>query len=248
MQRPVDTLFFDLYGTLVDIRTDEQQLRAYRALASACARYGAVYPKPRDLRRLLQRQFAALNAAAKAQPGHTEPDLAPAFAFLLQNKGIAPTPQAAAWLAWVFRRGSTNRLRLYPGCAEFLRAARAAGIRCVLVSNAQSLFTRPELALLGLDELLDDSFISSEEGVKKPDARFYRAALASTGADPARTWMVGNDAACDIDGAVAAGLAGAVYFRTEISPAGDPARPANALYAFAGADYTALAQRLGLTL
>jgi putative hydrolase of the HAD superfamily len=115
----------------------------------------------------------------------------------------------------------------------------------VLVSNAQSLFTRPELKLLGLDKLLDCTFLSSEEGFKKPDKRFYQAALYKSGADPTRTLMVGNDARCDIEGAVEAGLR-AAYFRTDISPASDPVRPQQASFAFKGADYDALAAALGI--
>ena len=51
--------------------------------------------------------------------------------------------------------------------------------------------------------------------------------------------MVGNDERNDIIGANAAGL-DAAYFRTEISPANDPAASEHAVCSFTGADYDGL--------
>ena len=58
---------------------------------------------------------------------------------------------------------------------------RAAGRRVILLSNAQSCFTRPELRLLGLAACFDRVFISSEEGFRKPDPRFFLAPLRELG-------------------------------------------------------------------
>lgn len=47
---------------------------------------------------------------------------------------------------------------------------------------------------------------SGAVGVEKPDPRIFRLALASLGADPATTWMVGDNPAVDLIPAAALGL------------------------------------------
>ena len=114
--------------------------------------------------------------------------------------------------------GSLEKLRLFPGAAELLIAIRGAGKHAYLLSNAQSLFTRPELDTLGLTELFDGILLSSEVGYKKPDPKFYRAMLEKYSLDPARTVMIGNDDEADCRGAAAVGL-DSCYVSTEQSPA-----------------------------
>jgi putative hydrolase of the HAD superfamily len=238
------TLCFDLYGTLADIRTDESLPDAFEALTERCAAYGAVW-QPEELRAFYESLGAVLHDVAEAQPGWAELDYTPLFARLLTEKGAQATPEAVADLAWTFRRATTLHLELYPGAADFLKKARAAGFRCVLASNAQKLFTRPELELLGLNELLDVICISSEEGFKKPDHRFYAAVLAKADTKPAEAMMIGNDAVCDVAGAVEAGLT-ATYFYTALSPVDDPCHPPLARYSFDGPNYAGLAEALGI--
>lgn len=146
-------------------------------------------------------------------------------------------------LAWTFRQASTSLLRVYPGAPELLARLRVAGKRVVLVSNAQSCYTRPELAALGLDRAFDRIVISSEVGVRKPSPAIFRRALEAEHLTPDRVFMVGNDERADILGAASAGIAG-VYLRTEISPASDPQASAHAVLSLAGPDYAELLQYL----
>ena len=85
-------------------------------------------------------------------------------------------------------------------------------------TNAQALFTRPELVLLGLDTRLDGVLLSSEAGRKKPDPAFFHMLMERYHLDPAETVMVGNDDQCDCWGAAKAGL-DSFYVRTPQSPA-----------------------------
>ncbi|MBW3092088.1 HAD family hydrolase [Bifidobacterium sp. 82T10] len=261
-----DAVFFDLYGTLIDIRTDESSDAAWDALRDALAGYGIAYDDGRgddrdDRNAGLRARFDAaarpLIDAARAERGEwAEPDLLPAYAALLDGTDLGDGRDdgrddandrvaASRALAWTFRRGSTSLLRLYPGALEFLRALHEAGLRVVLVSNAQACYTRPELALLGLDAALDRIVISSDEGVRKPGAEIFRRALAAEGLAANRVLMVGNDVRCDIDGARSAGIDG-VYLRTEISPADDPAVCESAVLSLTGADYAGVQRFLGL--
>src|SRR6267142_767451 len=86
-----------------------------------------------------------------------------------------------------------------------LAALRARGFKLVVVSNANGrlryLFDR-----LGLSGSLDGLFDSYDEGVEKPDPRFFRRALERTGAEAQSTIHVGDFYHIDVAGARAAGI------------------------------------------
>lgn len=239
-----DAVFFDLYGTLVDIRTDESSDAAWEALRKALtAQCGVSYPDTESLRSRFGELATLIRAASFARHGEwAEPDLLPVYRGLAHDSG---DDQGARALAWSFRRASTSLLRLYPGASELLARLRAAGLRIVLVSNAQSCYTRPELDLLGLAAAFDRIVISSEAGVRKPSPELFRRALEAGQLDPSRVVMVGNDERADVLGARAAGMDG-VYLRTAISPPDDPAVSAHAVCSLAGPDYASLMRYLGI--
>lgn len=215
----VQNCIFDLYGTLVDIHTDEERPALWRAMAAWYTGRGAAYG-PAELwttyLRLVHKRLR--NTGARyAHEGYPELQIGEIFLELFRHKGVPAAPQDAAEAALTFRRLSTDRLRLYPGARELLTGLRAQGRGVWLLSNAQRLFTARELDDLGLTDLFDGIYLSSDYGCKKPDPRFYRVLLEERGIDPAAAVMVGNDAACDIRGAQAVGLR-TLYIRSNLSP------------------------------
>ena len=86
-----------------------------------------------------------------------------------------------------------------------LTVLRSSGCRLVVVSNANGTlhkaFTR-----LGIHGAFDAVFDSCDEGVEKPDPRFFTLALTRTGSDPASTVHVGDLYHVDVVGARSAGL------------------------------------------
>lgn len=238
----VDAVFFDLYGTLVDIHADEAAAAAWDALRSALADRGVTYASNAELRRRFEILAQPMRDVAVAAHGEwAEPGLLPVYSALAgERRNDDATAQS---LAWTFRQASTSLLRVYPGAPELLARLRVAGKRVVLVSNAQSCYTRPELAALGLDRAFDRIVISSEVGVRKPSPAIFRRALEAEHLTPDRVFMVGNDERADILGAASAGIAG-VYLRTEISPASDPQASAHAVLSLVGPDYAELLQYL----
>ena len=217
-----DAYFWDLYGTLADIHTDENQPSLWKSLAGFAAAHGAPYA-PGELKaaylRAVSQAEAVLRKRDRGIPGACpEINLGPVFSKLYADKGAAAGPALIRETALLFRRTSTTHLRLYAGARELLTALRARG-KVILLSNAQSLFTRPELDALGLTDCFDGIYISSEAGFKKPDPRFYRLALEREGLAPERCLMVGNDPVCDGQGARAVGM-NAWVIRSGISPRG----------------------------
>ena len=210
---------FDLYGTLVDIHTDESKPAFWNKVAAWYTEHGAAWTG-----KTLRSEYLRLCGEAEAKllaeapsGAHVEPDLQGVFAALYRLRGVDPDAGLIDETARVFRRASTTHLRAYAGARELLCGIREKGIPVILLSNAQSCFTRPELDALGLTDCFDRIFISSEVGRKKPDPAFYGAALAALGLRPEDCLMIGNDPVCDVAGALAAGL-DAVYIHSALSP------------------------------
>ena len=233
---------FDLYGTLADIHTDESKPKFWKAVAAYYTGHGANYDW-KDLRQIYRALCAAETSRLQAltPEAKIEIDLQPVFRALYEQRGIVPDASLLAKTAWFFRRCSTSHLRAYAGAGELLEALRAAGRTVILLSNAQSCFTRPELECLGLANRFDHIYISSEVGFQKPDRRFFAAPLRDLGLDPADCLMVGNDPVCDVAGAASAGL-DAVYLRSAPSPREDT--PFSAVLTLEGMDLRRLRRSL----
>jgi len=100
-------------------------------------------------------------------------------------------------------------MKLYPAVPELLQYLRDSGKGVFMLSNAQAVFTTPEIEQLDLAKFFDDIFLSSDIGVKKPETTFFEKLLQKHSLDPVKTVMVGNDFYADMGIAVACGTAGA---------------------------------------
>lgn len=218
----VPTVFFDLYGTLVDIETDEARPALWRGFARYLALSGAAYA-PSELRaRYLALCAEETEALAAAHPAlgtaGVEIELRRVFARLFAEGGVEPGAALVEDTAHLFRALSYRRPpRLIRGAARTLAVLRERGVRVCLLSNAQSCFTRAELAMTGLGGSFERIFLSSDYGCRKPSPAFFRAALAETGVSPDEALMVGNDPDTDVGGAMSVGL-GSRYLHTRTSP------------------------------
>lgn len=212
-----DAYLFDLYGTLVDIHTDEEKASLWRKLAVFFSDKGAQYDAG-QLKEAFHAESEKLFHESKA--AFPEIDLGKVFLELYRKKGTVPDEKTIAETAWFFRRSSTTHLRLYAGAREFLVHLRKRG-KVILLSNAQALFTGPELDHLGIRDLFDAVYLSSDYGCRKPDPGFFAVPFQrDPGLIPERCVMIGNDVSCDIDGAKRAGMR-AFYIRSALSPKGD---------------------------
>ena len=213
---------FDLYGTLVDIHTEEDDPALWDRLAWVFRLKGAVYT-PEELREAYGRLCREAQREKDAElwmrqiPGPGEPELFHVWEALGKVRGVSFDAQEVRDIACVFRALSMRHLRLFPGAAEMLKKLRKMGKRVFLLSNAQVDFTMPELKCLGLEQLFDGILLSGAAGVRKPSPAFYRKLLRDYRLDPAETLMVGNDDICDCHGAANVGL-DSLYIHTAQSP------------------------------
>ena len=210
-------LIFDLYGTLLDIHTDENNT-VWEKTAIYFGFYGAHYTGE-----ALRQAFHAAMAAREAQAGQSYecfPDIPfeQVMSELFRAKGTSyHAEELGINAAQLFRILSIEYIKLYPQVPEALAYLREKGYRLWLLSNAQRIFTAYELRHLGLGEQLDGIYISSDYRCRKPDIRFYQALLEEQGLNPETCLMIGNDRETDIAGAVNAGL-DTLYMHTELTP------------------------------
>ena len=210
-------LIFDLYGTLVDIHTEENDF-VWDHTALYFGFYGAPYTGT-ELKAAFQRAMAQREARA-GQSYECFPDIPfeQVMAQLFREKGVAENADTLGInAAQLFRILSMEYIRLYPGALDALAKLREKGYRLWLLSNAQQVFTAYELRHLGLDTQLDGIYLSSDYGCRKPDLRFYRALLEKQQLDVRKCLMIGNDRETDIAGAKAAGMA-TLYMHTNLTP------------------------------
>ena len=214
-----DAYVFDLYGTLVDIRTDEESPAAWAAFADDLRRRGA-YAQPEWLREryrtLCATEQRRVSAAQGTADEETEIDVLRVWRAMGLELGVSWDRETLLDVSWTFRRKTTLRLRLFDHAKEVLAALRGQGNTLVLLTNAQSSFTCPELRRLGISHAFDHVLISSECGVKKPSSAFFDR-LWRLGLRPERSLMIGNDDRCDCRGAERAHM-DSRYLRTEQSP------------------------------
>ena len=214
---------FDLYGTLVDIHTDEYDPALWRAMAGMYAACGADYT-PAGLRAAFFREERKARRALGKKLGTAWPEirLEEVFALLLSSPPRAHSSSSpvspssgtgeillsgwAGFAANCFRILSRDKMRLYPGVKEVLAALRKAGCGVYLLSNAQAVFTRPEIETLGLEPFFDGIFLSSDLMRMKPDPAFMGMLLEKYGLAREETVMVGNDFFSDAGVALASGM------------------------------------------
>lgn len=210
-------LVFDLYGTLVDIHTEETDA-VWEKTAIYFGFYGAQY-SGRELKAAFQSAMAAREAKA-GQSYECFPDIPfeQVMTQLFREKGVVENAEALGINAsQLFRISSIEYIRLYPNVVQALAALKEKGFRLWLLSNAQQVFTAYELRFLGLTDKFDGIYLSSDYQCRKPDIRFYRALLEEQKLNPAACLMIGNDRNTDIAGAKAAGMA-TLYMHTELTP------------------------------
>lgn len=246
-------LILDLYGTLVDIHTEEND-EVWEKTALYFGFYGAHYTG------------AALKSAFQTEMTRREVDAGQSYecfpdipfeqvlAQLFREKGVTENADALGVnAAQLFRILSIEYIRLYSQTLQALAFLREKGCRLWLLSNAQRIFTEYELRHIGLGAQLDGIYISSDYGCRKPDVRFFRALLQEQKLDVKNCLMIGNDRMTDIAGAKAAGLA-TLYMHTNLTPQdqapADPtllpaAAPADCThYEYEGADWCELARQI----
>lgn len=210
---------FDLYGTLIDINTNEWKSYLWAKMAELYAFEGAYYSSTELKNAYFEEAEKEKEKIHKEYPQYEYIDIQIENVFnnLLKNKGIQPEKNFGLYTAKAFRVMSTKYIKLYDGALDLLRSLKAKGKNVYLLTNAQRAFTMPELIMLDLVKEFDNIVISSDEFTCKPDKAFYNIILDRYSLDPKECIMIGNDYITDIKGSYEAGL-DSLYIHSNISP------------------------------
>jgi len=196
-------LLFDIYGTMIDIRTDEHDPSVYEALSRYLA-YLRVFVQPEELKNAFLQQVH--EALKRSKEVHPEVDVFRVFEELLRRFGRKkPSEKTVLHAAVLFRSLTIRTFGPFPGILEALPVLRKT-YRMAIVSDAQWVFTEPEIQMLGLDRFFKVILLSSRFGFKKPDPRLFHLALDLLGVSPKDSVYIGDNPQKDLVGAKTAGM------------------------------------------
>lgn len=126
---------FDLYGTLVDIHTNEYKPSLWKKMALFYSFQGAAYTGKE-----LRCRYRQLETAARKAPSpYAYPEICAAviFRILYAEKGIQPSESLLTATGQFFRIESLHTLQCYPASIDTLQKLHANGCGVYLLSNAQ---------------------------------------------------------------------------------------------------------------
>ncbi len=138
----------------------------------------------------------------------------------VEGRDLAPV------IANRYRDIRDEALCLLPAALETLDRMRAAGSRLGLITNGSAAGQRAKIQRFGLAPYFDYICVEGEFGCGKPDERVYRAALGALRAEPAGTWMAGDNLEWDVAAPMRLGVWG-IWIDASGSglPPAAPARP-----------------------
>jgi len=211
---------FDIYGTLVDISTNEHDREVWQKLADTLDFYGVNY----TAKGLQETYFAGCEIQIKqglADFTYPEVDVVEVFRQICANKGKKVSKTLATHLAQEFRAFSTRYIKLYDGVTETLAKLKKAGKRLFILSNAQSCFTKTEIDKLGLRKYFEGIVYSSDCKCAKPDPKFFAVLLKKYNLNRKETVYIGNDAVTDVGGARSAKI-DCLWIKTNLTGEEEP--------------------------
>ncbi|MDQ2858899.1 MAG: HAD family hydrolase [Candidatus Eremiobacteraeota bacterium] len=205
MLNEVETILFDIDGTLVD-SNDPHALAWVDALAEGG--FDVPFTKIRP--------FIGMGGDK----------LVPALDLGLTEEE-EPGTSIVANRKKIFLERYVGDVRPFPGARELVAACRERGLRRIVASSSSPEELTPLLKIAGIENLFDHAMSPNEVKETKPDPDIIAAALAWSGSEPGQTVMIG-DTRYDAEAAARAGVR-MVALRSGGSPE-DDLRAATAIY------------------
>lgn len=199
----IKAVVFDLYGTLVNIRTDEGDPEVYRQLSRFLS-YNHVYVEPEHLKRFYNDKIKA--HLVKSREPYPDVDVLKVFSEIIHEYGAGKMEmRLPLYTARLFRSLSRRTFEPFPGVYGLLERLRDR-YPLALVSDAQRCYTEPEIESLKLGWFFDHIYLSSDYGFRKPDPKYFHMALHALGVKPSDAVYIGDNAYRDLLGARKTGM------------------------------------------
>lgn len=197
---------FDLYGTLLDIHTDEWSKNFYKKYAKWLRKQGYAFEWKR-----FYIDFKLTESLHRGLPSEFEKpeiQIEDVFREVFNMNYYDPSDEEITYLCENFRKTALISMGLFPDTISCLEGLKKADKKIYLLSNAQKSYTWQELECSGLIPYFDGILISSDEGCMKPDPAFYNICCERYGLKKEECVMIGNELKSDMAGAKKAGIDG----------------------------------------
>lgn len=188
-------LIFDCYGTLIDIKTEENNPSTYD-MVSKWLRYHGVKIGPDTLK---EEYLGKVNAKMEnSEEKFPEIKVEEIFAEICAENTMWDINAQALGIetSKVFRSASLRRLDILQQSVALI--VKHFYMPMCIVSNGQRVFSEQELRFLGLYDHFDFVIFSSDLGYKKPDHRLFKQALERLGLEPDQVLSIGDTVENDI--------------------------------------------------
>jgi putative hydrolase of the HAD superfamily len=174
----VKGVMFDCYKTLIDIKTDEKDLKTYEPISRWLVYHG-VNISPQDL--MNEYRWRCKEELERRGEWHCELKVEDVFSKICRQHASWPINDITVGIeaARLFRAASVRRLRPFPQSVRLLEKLK--GYPLGIVSNGQRVFSELELRQLGLYGYFNFVLFSSDFGYKKPDSRIFMAGAGNLG-------------------------------------------------------------------
>lgn len=188
-------VLFDCYGTLIDVLTDERDIRTYRCL-SRWLLYQGVRIAPERLRACYAGRVR--EAADRTGERYPEVRVEEVFSGICADHSVweIDTKWLGVETARAFRAASLRRLGVIEESRRLLDyfGTEKKGV----VSNGQRVFSEQEMRVLNLYDRFDPVVFSSDVGYQKPDPRLYATVLERMGLPAREILFIGDDPENDV--------------------------------------------------
>lgn len=179
-------LVFDIYGTLLDIHTQDENPDVWEAVKKIIALKTGT--RPEESAEEIKKQFflfrekcvvelkreQALSGCQNEE--YVEYDDMVVFRRLLEYLGAYGADDLIIeQIAKIYRISATQRISIYPDVEYTLAVLKKVGYNLAILSNAQRVYVEEDIG--NLFKYFDHIYILSEHGIKKPSTRFYQKLL-----------------------------------------------------------------------
>lgn len=191
----VKGIIFDCYNTLIEIKTDEDDIASYQPV-SKWLMYKGVRIAPDDLMREYK---SGIEAEMKARwEKYPEVRVEHVLGHICKQHELWNIDEEAVGVetARAFRAGSIRKIDAFHQSVRLLKELEE--YPKVVLSNGQRVFSELELKYFGLYDKFKMVIFSSDFGYKKPDPRIFLEAAKSLEFEPENILCIGDNFDNDI--------------------------------------------------